>query len=133
MYKLKKEYIPLLEEQQPNINNYKGNLYVLINGASGFMASIVASFLKGNRRGVFIGEESGGTMEGNTSHRSARLVLPNTKIRVAIPLIKTTNAVGFTKGKGVYPDYDITPKIDDILKGIDTELNFALSLISSRK
>jgi hypothetical protein len=136
MYRLKKEYykyMPLLDEQKPNINNYKGNLYVLINGASGSMASVVASFLKGNGRGIFIGEESGGTMEGNTSHTSARLVLPNSKIRVEIPLIKTTNAVVFTKGRGVYPDYYVTPKIDDILKGIDTELNFTLSLIPAKK
>jgi hypothetical protein len=48
-------------------------------------------------------------------------------------LIKTTNAVAFTKGRGVEPDYDVTPKIDDILKGVDTELNFALSLIPSKR
>jgi C-terminal processing protease CtpA/Prc len=125
--------MPLLNEQKPNNNNFKGNLYVLINGASGSMATVVASLLKGNERGIFIGEEGGGTMEGNTSHSSAKLILPNSKIRVAIPLVKTTNAVGFTKGRGVYPDYYITPKIDDILKGIDTELNFTLSLIPSTK
>jgi hypothetical protein len=133
MYRLKKAYMPLLEEQQPDKNHYKGKLYVLINGASGSMAAVVVSFLKGNRRGIFIGEESGGTMEGNTSHQSARLVLPNSKIRIAIPLLKTTNAVAFTKGRGVEPDYPITPKIDDILKSIDTELNFALSLIPSKR
>lgn len=125
--------MPLLDEQQPDSNRYKGKLYVLINGASGSMAAVVASFLKGNGRGIFIGEESGGTMEGNTSHQSARLVLPNSKIRIAIPLIKTTNAVAFAKGRGVEPDYYVTPKIDDILKGIDTELNFALSLIPSKR
>lgn len=133
MYRLKKAYMPLLGEQQPDTNHYRGNLYVLINGASGSMASVIASFLKGNGRGIFIGEESGGTMEGNTSHQSARLVLPNSKIRIAIPLIKTTNAVAFTKGRGVEPDYHVTPKIDDILKGIDTELNLALSLIPSKR
>jgi hypothetical protein len=136
MHRLKKEYynyMPLLNEQKPDENNFKGNLYVLINGASGSMATVIASLLKGNERGIFIGEEAGGTMEGNTSHSTARLILPHSKIRVAIPLIKTTNAVDFTKGRGVYPDYYIIPNIDDILKGIDTELNFALSLISSRK
>ncbi|MFC0515088.1 S41 family peptidase [Mucilaginibacter angelicae] len=133
IYSLKNKYMPLLDEQQPDINHYKGKLYVLINGASGSMASVVANFLKGNKRAIFIGEESGGTMEGNTSHQSARLVLPNTKIRIAIPLLKTTNAVAFTKGRGVYPDYDVSPKMDDILKGIDTELDFTLGLILSKK
>jgi len=133
MYGLKKTYMPLLGEQQPDSNNYKRNLYVLINGASGSMASVVSSFLKGNGRGVFIGEESGGAMEGVTARYGATLVLPNSKIRVSIGLLKTTNAVAFAKGRGVYPDYDVTPEIDDILKGNDTELNFALSLILSGK
>lgn len=133
MYRLKKAYMPMLDEQQPDINHYKGKLYVLINGASGSMATVVAAFLKGNGRAIFIGEEGGGTMEGNTSHQTARLVLPHTKIRIAIPLIKTTNAVPFTKGRGVDPDYHFTPRIDDVLKGIDTELNFTLSLISSNR
>jgi hypothetical protein len=48
-------------------------------------------------------------------------------------LLKTTRALVFNKGRGVFPDYDVTPKIDDILKGADTELNFALGLISSKK
>lgn len=130
MYKPQKA---LLAEQQPDKNHYKGKLYVLINGASGSMAAVVTSFLKGNGRAVFIGEESGGTMEGNTSHQSARLILPNSKIRVVIPLIKTINAVAFGKGRGVEPDYEITPKMGDILKGIDTELNFTLNLILHKK
>jgi hypothetical protein len=133
VYEFKKAYMPLPGEQQPDMNHHNGNLYVLINGASGSMASVVASFLKGNGRGVFIGEESGGAMEGATARYGATLVLPNSKIKVHLGLLKTTNAVVFTKGRGVYPDHPITPKIDDILAGIDTELNFALSLIASKK
>jgi C-terminal processing protease CtpA/Prc len=64
MYKLSNKYTPLLDEQQPDINHYTGKLYVLINGASGSMASVVASFLKGNKRAIFIGEESGGGHNG---------------------------------------------------------------------
>lgn len=134
LYRFKKAYMPLPGgEQQPDSNHYKGNLYVLINGASGSMASVVASFLKGNGRGVFIGEESGGTMEGATAFYGATLLLPNSKIRVHFGLLKTTRAVAFTKGRGVEPDFYVTPKIDDILKGTDTELNFALGLIGGKK
>src|ERR1700744_896334 len=67
LYRVKKQdyqYLDLVDKQQPDINCYKGNLYVLINGASGSQATVVASLLKGNGRGVFIGEESGGAMEG---------------------------------------------------------------------
>ncbi|HEX6169113.1 MAG TPA: S41 family peptidase, partial [Chitinophagaceae bacterium] len=136
MFRLKKEYynyVPLLNEQQPDKNHYKGKLYTLINGASGSMASVVSSFLKAKGRSVFIGEESGGTMEGNTSLGYARLLLPNTKIRIEIPLTKTAHHVDFVKGRGVFPDYYVTPKIEDLVAGIDTELSFALDLIMSKK
>ena len=134
MYRLKEEYYNnLYKTQQPNKNNYKGKIHVLMNGASGSMASVVATFLKANERAIFIGEESGGTMEGNTSDWFAKLQLPNTKIRVEVPLTKKVNNVDFVKGSGVFPDYFVTPRIDDILMGVDTELNFALDLISSKK
>jgi C-terminal processing protease CtpA/Prc len=134
MYRLKEEYFNnLYKTQQPHKDNYKGQIHVLINGASGSMASVVASFLKANERAVFIGEESGGTMEGNTSDAFARLQLPNTKIRVEVPLTKKINNVDFIKGRGVFPDYFVTPKIEDIVRGVDTELNFTLDLISAKK
>lgn len=134
LYAFKKAYMPLpAGEQQPDSNHYKGNLYVLINGASGSMASVVASILKGNGQGVFIGEESGGAMEGATAFYGATLVLPNSKIKVHLGLVKTTRAVPFTKGRGVEPDYEVHPKIDELLKGTDTELNFTLGLIRSKE
>ncbi len=135
MYRLKKEfysYVPLLDEQKPNKNNYTGKLYLLINGASGSMATVVASFLKGNREITVIGEESGGTVEGHTGASYAFLILPNSKIRVMIPLTKKVHNLDFVKGRGVLPHYNVSPKIEDILNEVDTELNFTLDLISKK-
>ncbi len=130
MYRLKPRYYnDMYKVQQPHKNHYKGKLYVLVNGASGSMASVVATFLKAHKRALFVGEESGGTMEGNTSDSYAQLLLPHTKIRVEIPLTQKVNNVDYIKGRGVYPDYLVTPNIEDITKGNDTELNFALALI----
>ncbi|SHH64157.1 Peptidase family S41 [Chryseolinea serpens] len=134
VYRLKDEYFNnLYKTQPPNKDHYKGKIYVLMNGASGSMASVVATFLKASDRAVFIGEEGGGTMEGNTSDSFAKLQLPNTKIRVEIPLTKKVNNVEFMKGRGVFPDYYVSPKIEDIMRGVDTELNFVLNLISTKK
>ncbi len=136
MYRLKKEfyhYVPSLVEQAPRSNHYAGKLYVLINGASGSMAAVVASFIKEYKTATFIGEESGGTMEGNTSEAYTFLVLPNSKIRVMIPLTKKVYNLNAIKGRGVLPDYNIAPRIDDLLNAVDTELNFALDLITEKK
>ena len=135
-YRPRKEYYdrwtPLLYEQRPMDMHFNGQLTVLMNGASGSMASVVCSFLKSNSQAVFIGEESGGAMEGPTSRSFAKLTLPNTHITIDVPLTKTVNAVSYTKGRGVIPDYWIEPAIDDLLHTIDTELNFALKLIGRK-
>lgn len=135
-YEIKKEYYqswaPLLLEQQPRDNHFDGQLTVLANGASGSMASVVCDFLRSNQRAVFVGEETGGAMEGPTARSSAKLILPNCHISITVPLTKTVNAVTYTKGRGVIPDYWIEPTIEDLLHGVDTELNFALKLIDQK-
>lgn len=68
-------------------------------------------------------------MEGATARSSAKLTLPNSHISITVPLIKTVNAVTYTKGRGVIPDYWVEPAIEDLLHGVDTKLNFALKLI----
>lgn len=135
-YQVKQEYYrswtPLLLEQQPKDNHFNGQLTVLANGASGSMAGVVCSFLKSNQRAVFVGEETGGAMEGPTSRSSTKLTLPNSHISITVPLTKTVNAVTYTKGRGVIPDYWIEPTIEDLLHGVDTPLNFALKLIDQK-
>ncbi|MBX3255399.1 MAG: hypothetical protein KF862_14755 [Chitinophagaceae bacterium] len=122
---------------QPDSNNYKNNLYVLINGATGSAASIFATLIRVNRKdAVFVGEESGGDMEGPVSGSGTDITLPNTKTRVDIPWIKrAVNLNGYeqTKGHGIQPDYGITPSVKDFTNNVDTELGFTISLIENRK
>lgn len=122
---------------QPDSNNYKNNLYVLVNGATGSAASVFATLIRVNRKdAVFVGEECGGDMEGPVSGSGTDITLPNTKIRVDIPWIKrVVNLNGYknTKGHGIQPDYDVTPSVKDFTNNVDTELDFVISLIENRK
>ncbi|MVM39000.1 hypothetical protein GO730_18030 [Spirosoma sp. HMF3257] len=124
------QWTPLLLEQFPKATHFNGQLTVLANGATGSMAGVVCSFLKSNQRAVFIGEETGGAMEGPTARSFTKLTLPNTHIRIEVPLTKTVHAVRYTKGRGVIPDYWIEPIIEELIDGVDTELNFALKLLN---
>lgn len=136
LYRLKKKFAdaePSFNMQEPSSMRFRGRLFVLINGASGSMASVVASILKGGERAVFVGEESGGAMEGPTSMGYAQLVLPHTKIHIEIPLTKSVHFLKYEKGRGVMPDHYITPKILSLLKGEDDELKYTLRLIRSGK
>ncbi len=118
---------------QPSQHTFRGKVYVLINGATGSAASILATLIRVNRRdALFIGEECGGDMEGPISGSGTDITLPHTKIRVDIPFIqRRINLNGFKpqKGKGVMPDHQIAPSVTDLIRHEDTVLNFTIQLI----
>ena len=121
-----------LKTHRPSKNHYKRNLYILINGRSFSATTQFASLVHSKRRATFIGEETGGGYKGCTAGRTCYINLPHTKMRLKIPLIKYSNAVSQaynTKGHGIMPDYELQPKINDLLKGVDTELEYTLDLI----
>ena len=85
-----------------------------------------------NTNAVFIGEESGGGYYGNNSGMVPEMILPVTRIRIAIPLIKYVMAVKEYpfKDHGFFPDYEVIPNIAEKINGIDPELAFAKKLIN---
>ncbi|MRG45067.1 hypothetical protein GFS24_08070 [Chitinophaga sp. SYP-B3965] len=118
---------------QPVSVPYRNKLYVLINGATGSAASILATLIRVNRKdAIFIGEESGGDMEGPISGAGMDLILPNTKIRADIPFIKRVvnlNNFPYQKGRGIIPDHTVIPTSTDITNRTDTQLAFTLKII----
>ncbi len=109
---------------------YKGNIYILTSGWTYSGGAEFSSLMKEHTDAVFIGEEVGGGYIGNTSGYSIILTLPNTGISVDIPILKFVLDVSpkVPFGRGVLPDYEISPTIDDFLKGKDTQMEFALNL-----
>ena len=84
-----------------------------------------------HKRAVFVGEECGAGYYGNTSGMMPTLTLPNTKIRIRIPIIRYVMAVSGYKylDRGIIPEYPFQRTIEDYLNDKDTELEFVLSLI----
>lgn len=119
--------------QKPAKNNYKGNVYVLINGGSFSVATEFASVLKSLNRAVFIGEETGGGYYGNTSGFFAVVKLPHSDLELGIPLIGFYSKVQPTlyKNRGVFPDYEIRPSVSGVLSKNDEVLEYALDLIKN--
>ena len=125
----------ILIPEKPKEDSYKGNLYILISGHTYSGGSELASLIKGHTNALFIGEETGGGFYGNTSGFSIKLILPNSKLIVKIPLLKFVVDVSNDEipfGRGVIPDYIIKPKFSDFLKGKDTELEFTEELIKNQ-
>ena len=131
--RLNKKEHPNLGILNPEENNFKGNVFILTNGKSFSATAEFCAVAKSNERAKFFGEETGGGYYGNTSGGRTTLTLPNTKIRINIPLTKYVMDVKKAKYKdrGIIPDYTITPTIEDVIQHKDIQLEFALKLAES--
>jgi len=115
-------------------NNFSGNVYVLVNGRSLSCTGVFSAYARSRERATFIGTESGGAYVGPNG---APLVieLPNTTLKVVIPVARYELNVPGPKPGGVQPDrqgYVPHVDIDKELSRDDQELNRALKLIRSR-
>jgi len=116
--------------QQRHENNFKGPVYVLMNGKCVSGTSDFCGIAAKLPHIKFIGEETGGGYYGNTSGARKTLVFPHSGIKVNIPKWEYLNAVKPSKYKdrGVIPDYPVIPTINDIIQQRDVQMDFALQL-----
>lgn len=114
---------------------YRKNLIVLINGGSFSASCVVSAYLKETGRALFIGRETGGTIEGCNAIITPKYKLPNTKTIVRIPTYRLLHDV-YKKpltGRGILPDYETQYRLNDYLKKKDLEMEIAEQLIKSGK
>ncbi len=119
-----------MKEVGPSKSVYKEKVYVVTNGLSFSATGEFTSFLKNADRAMFIGEEVGGNTNQNVSGTTVMLTLPNSKIRIRIPMELFKLNVSHEKtNHGVIPDYYVRPSIIDKLTGKDLEMAFILNMI----
>jgi C-terminal processing protease CtpA/Prc len=124
-----------LKMQKPKKNSYSGKVYILINGSSFSVTSEFASVAHYLKRAKFIGEETGGGYYGDNSGTFVIVTLPNSRLNVGIPMLAYYTAVKNYPfaDRGIIPDYEVKPPIEDILNNKDTVLTFTLKLIENQK
>lgn len=121
-YKLKSA-----KEKDPKSLNFKGKIYVLINGNSFSASSVLSTQLDGDNRATFVGEETGGAYNGTVAGMMKIYTLPNTKIKASIGLLHIDSKHKTPiDGYGVKPDVEILPTYEDRLNHIDPELQWVL-------
>jgi len=115
---------------QPLDQAFQGQLFVLINGGSFSNSAIVSSALKFYGRGIFIGEESGGNKNVIDGYEK-NMVLPHTKIRIALPTRQfDLRERDKNTGQGILPDVAIQPTIDDLIAGKDRAMEQVIRMIN---
>lgn len=120
---------------EPNSLVFKGKVFILIDGNSFSGTSNVSAVLQDIKRATFFGEETGGCIYGANGGDYINLTLPNTQVKVTIPIRSGVNNISARSNlnRGVIPDYEITNSISDILNGKDSEMEFVINYIKKNK
>lgn len=105
----------LMSHWEPSEPVFTGRLVVLVGGYTFSGGAELASMLHHVQRGVFVGEEVGGAHEGNTSGYTWEVELPNSGIMLHVPLLQFRfNWPGLPHGRGVQPQCDVPPLVEEI-------------------
>ena len=117
-------------------NAYYGKVFLLQNGltfSAGFAFAGKMKYLIQKDNGFIkvIGEDNGDDMEAGVGSGgwSLNVSLPNSKIKVTVPVTGGGTDKPYTIPKVNFLDYKVIPTITDKLNGIDTEIEFVRKMI----
>jgi len=110
---------------------FAGRLVVLAGGYTFSGGAELSSMLRATNRGLFVGEEVGGTHGGNTSGYKWDLALPNSAIEVGIPLL----AFRFVwpeapANHGALPHCKVQPSVGEVRVSNDAAYRAALKALA---
>lgn len=115
-------------------NHFDGNIYLLTGGYTFSASTFVVHTLQHQSNVTVLGEETGGGAYGNSAIYIPDIVLPNSRIKVRLPLFRVVLDSGATKnGRGIIPDIVVPPNSSYIRRGIDAKLEKVRQLIETAK
>ena len=123
-------YPDLRQPQNPAPDRFSGRLFVMINGGGFSSTGYLCALLKYHRRGIFIGEETGGSYA--CTDASETTTLEHSKIRFRHSTLVFKAAVsGMTPGRGTLPDHTVVASIDDAVQERDPSMARAIELVQT--
>ncbi|MEB2785804.1 S41 family peptidase [Algoriphagus persicinus] len=123
---------PGLKTYKPYKNAFNGNLILLLDGQSFSVTTEFASRVMADGRARFIGEETAGETEVNSSGFFTIITLPNSKIDLGIPRLgfhMANHKSSTPKDGGILPEHEIIPTAEALLNKKDLVMEKALELV----
>lgn len=115
-------------------NHFDGNIFIITGGYTFSAASIFTNSLKGQSNVQVVGEETGGGSYGNSAIFIPDIVLPNSKLRVRLPLFRMVLNKDYPKtGRGIFPDVEVLPSTNMIQQGIDAKMEKVKRMIEEKQ
>ena len=128
------KYNPVYYPKSPK---FKGNLYLLINENVASAASHFASLVKAYVQNVtIVGVETVGGYYRHNGHSPLVYELPNSKIKTQFSIVNLVQDApkkeNQPEGRGIMPDHEVWPSLDDFFQQKDTQMEFTLNLIKTK-
>jgi hypothetical protein len=116
-----------------NKDHFSGDVYVLTNGLTFSASALFCNAVKGQSNVTLVGENTGGGWHGNSGIMIPDITLPNTKLRVRLPVFRLVQYNHVPKtGTGVAPDIYVGPTVESSRKDIDRKMEFVKQLIKEK-
>lgn len=115
---------------QPVSDHFKGNVFLLIDGANSSATFNLAKAFKQHNLATLIGEPTGGNLRGINGGRMFFVQLPHSKIEFDIPLI-SSHPLEEQPDAGLQPDITVMENLEDIFSGKDAVLEKAKFIIKN--
>ena len=116
-----------------NKDHYSGDVYVLTNGLTFSASSLFCGSVRGQMNVTLVGENTGGGWHGNSGIMIPDITLPNTKLRVRLPMFRLVQYQHVAKtGTGVVPDIYVGPTVESSRKDIDRKMEFVKQIIKEK-
>jgi C-terminal processing protease CtpA/Prc len=114
-------------------HHFDGKVFLLTGGFTFSASTLFIDPLVGQKNVIIIGEETGGGAYGNTAVNVPDLTLPNTGIRVRLPLYRLVADKNLPhNGRGIMPDIFVPPTSWHLAKRIDPKMLKVYELIGSK-
>lgn len=119
--------------QPKKVNHFNGDVYILTNGPTFSASTLFCNVVKGQQGITLVGEETGGGWHGNNGIMIPDITLPNTHVRVRLPLFRLVQYNHVPKnGTGVIPDVYVGTDYQSLIKGEDKKVEVVKALIQSK-
>lgn len=116
----------------PQANNFQGRAFIISDATN---ASASFQFLRAvgeNRLATIVGQTSGGNLQGINGDSYALLNLPNSRFEIDVPIYFQSPPIP-QRDSGVVPNVRVRPTIEDVARGLDSELERIRKLIDGTR
>jgi hypothetical protein len=127
MYRMRSWWFGGSGRIKPARHAFEGRVTLLSSGANSSGTTMLMTALQATGRARVVGEPTGGNRAGPTAGILFTVTLPESDIRLRLPIIRTVTGYDEAdNGRGVTPDVVVSPSVDDVRNARDRALELAL-------